>query len=165
MRPTLLVSLALSSVLSGCSLQLQPEHETNRPFFYKVRFDSSMTLVGTPRPLYARDPTILANVIEVGGIAWLRRDTVAIAPSYIVTADREHPGERRTIRASCEVGPGESRHVQAAGCEDPLPDAVFIPIQPGVRVEPWRTGPSLLVSIAGPFVAFMALIILFRNHA
>jgi len=120
-----------------------------------------MTLVGAPRPLYARDPSILANVIEVGGIAWLRRDTVAVAPSYIVTADSEHPGERRTIRTSCEANP--RLKIQPA-CEDSLPAAVFIPIQQGVRVEPWRTGPSLLVSIAGPLVAALAFIVLFRSN-
>jgi len=158
LRPTLLVSLALS----GCSLQLRPELEVDRPSFYKIRFDSSMTLVGSPRPLYAREPTFLADVIEVGGQAALRRDTVVIAPSYIMTADREHPGEWRTIRTSCEDHPGDGR-IQKA-CEDSLPAVVFIPIRPGVRVEPWSTGPSLLSSIAGPFLAALAFVILFRSN-
>jgi len=161
LRPALLVALVLAPVLGGCSLQLLPEREVDRPFFYKVRFDTSVTLLDAPPPFYDRGPASLANVIEVGGQAALRRDTLVVAPSYFLTADREHPGKWRTIRTSCAESRGDE--IIHKSCEDSLPAVVFIPIRPGVRVEPWSTGPSLLSSTAAPILAALALIILFRS--
>jgi hypothetical protein len=143
-RPTTLVSLLLTSALMACSLQPRPEVEAYRRSFYKIRFDSSMSVVGLRA---ANDSTrlVLTDVVEIGGrVLAHRADTVVIAPSYTLTLDREHLGEGRTIRRSGRLA---------------LLDSLFVPVQPGVRIEPWESSRRYLVvaPILGLLTSFLLL--------
>jgi hypothetical protein len=105
-----------------------------------------MNIVGAPRAVFDTVPALLTDVIEIGGRALaLRSDTLAIAPSYILMADKEHPGEGRTIRKSGRRA---------------LPDFVLVPVQPGVRIEPFTKSP--LSSMVMPILAAATAILYFR---
>ena len=66
-------------------------------------------------------------------------------PSYVLTADREHPGEVRTIRLS-------GRRV--------LRDVVLIPVQAGVHIEPITK--SRVSSMTMPILVALTSFLYFR---
>jgi hypothetical protein len=147
-RPFLLASVALQLMLIGCVLQPRPELEAYRRSFYRIRFDSTMSSVGAPRAVYDTTLTLLTDVVEIGGQALgSYGDTIAVAPSYVLIADRKRPGEGRTIRRSGRQA---------------LPDNVLVPVQPGVRIEPWDIGPSRSSLLIAPMLGALTMFLLLR---
>jgi len=137
-RTSSLVAL-LASVVLGCSLQPPPERDEYGRALVKVRFDSNVTILAPPpRPLDDTALIRLTNVLEIGGPALVfRRDTLLLFPSYVVSADTEHPGKGRTIRRSGPQG---------------LPEIVFIPLHTGVRIESFpkaRVSSMLMPTLVG----------------
>ncbi len=114
---SLLASL-LMVLGTGCSPQPRPEFEAYKRSFYKV---------------------LGGRVLE------LRSDTLTMEPSYVLTADREHPGEVRKIRLS-------GRRV--------LPDFVLIPVQAGVHIEPITK--SRISSMTMPILVAVTSFLYFR---
>ena len=114
--------LSVLTLLVGCSAPRISPHVQNAAF-YRIRFDSSISLVGAPGAAYNADPALLAEVVEIGGRALaLRADSAVIEPSYFLLTDPRHPGEGRLIRRKAP---------------NVLPNFVLVPIQPGVRIESW----------------------------
>ena len=142
---SLLASL-LMVLGTGCSPQPRPEFEAYQRSFYKVQFDSTTSIVRAPRAIYDTVPSLLRDVVEIGGrVLELRSDTLTMEPSYVLTADREHPGEVRRIRLS-------GRRV--------LPDFVLIPVQAGVHIEPITK--SRVSSMTMPILVAVTSFLYFR---
>jgi len=141
-RAAILISFTWPLLAIGCSPRPRPELEDQENPLYKISFDSSTHLVAGRRALYDTTGTLLTDVLEIGGRALaVRGDTVVISPSYVLFADRAHPGERRTIRKSGHV----------------LPAVVLVLVGPGVDVEPLtksRVG-SIAVLLLGVATAFL----------
>ena len=145
-RSMMLISLACLLLLIGCSTRERPELGPGTSSLYKISFDSNMSVLWAPRVGYDSVPTVLADVVEIRGrVIEMRSDTLPIAPSYVLIADRDHPGERRTIRWS-------GRQV--------LPDLVLVPVRPGVRIEPLTK--SRLSSMTMPILLAVSVLLYFR---
>ena len=139
----------LPSLLEGCSARPQGEHEVRSPAFVKIRFDSTVSLPYAPPASLDTAKSLLKDVFEVGGrVVSVSRDTVVIALSYALLADRRYPGEGRTIRRG-------GSHV--------LPELVFVSVQQGVRIEPWNPRESnRLTSTILPIVFLLGVLLSLR---
>ena len=144
------MTLALLFVLSGCWLQPRPAHVAYGQYFYKFKFDSSMTIVVGPRLVSDTAPQVLKHVVEIGGRALsFSPDTFAIAPSYVLTLDVQRPGEGRTIRRNTR---------------NPLPYFVLIPVKTGIRIEHWNIGPSRLKEAAPEILGLLTSLLYVAFH-
>ena len=146
--PPLLVAV-LSVFLLGC-FHPRPELEAYKRSFFKIRFDSSTTLVGVPRSPYDTVPHALVDVVEImGRVLDLRSDSLLIAPSYVLISDTDHPGDGRTTL----------RRGRRA-----LPDDMIVVVRPRDRVEQMYTGPHWPRLMAAPIAGLLTGFLLFRRN-